>query len=104
MLRTALAAVTVLLVAGTTAGAAGEGAALYGAQCARCHGNRGDGDTPSGKAVKIRPLNGDPKLEGAAPAAVAKRIRESPAHAPFAGDLTSEELDGVVARVEARGA
>jgi len=35
-----------------TAASAEDGAALYKAKCASCHGAEGKGDTPVGKALK----------------------------------------------------
>lgn len=35
-----------------------DGAALYKAKCASCHGAEGKGDTPVGKALKVKPLAG----------------------------------------------
>jgi len=37
-----------------------EGAALYKAKCASCHGAEGKGDTPVGKALQVKPLAGTP--------------------------------------------
>jgi cytochrome c6 len=35
---------------------ASDGAALYKASCTTCHGPNGAGDTPAGKAMKVRDL------------------------------------------------
>ena len=38
---------------------ASDGAAIYKAKCALCHGANGSGDTPSGKAMKVKDLRSD---------------------------------------------
>jgi mono/diheme cytochrome c family protein len=42
-----------------TAATASEGAPLYRAKCALCHGANGSGDTPSGRSMKVRDLRTD---------------------------------------------
>jgi cytochrome c6 len=39
--------------------AASDGAALYKAKCATCHGTDGSGQTPAGKSLKLRDLRSD---------------------------------------------
>ena len=50
----------VILAAALAAGTAlaEDGAALYKAKCASCHGAEGKGDTPVGKVLKVKPLAG----------------------------------------------
>jgi mono/diheme cytochrome c family protein len=43
----------------TTAAFAADGAAIYKAKCALCHGANGSGDTPSGKSMKVKDLRSD---------------------------------------------
>ena len=47
------------LVLSATARAQNDGAALFKAKCAPCHGADGKGQTPMGKAVKARDLGSD---------------------------------------------
>src|ERR1700692_3312228 len=47
---------TLLLVLALPAFAASDGAALYKAKCATCHGADGSGQTPVGKSMKLRDL------------------------------------------------
>ena len=42
-----------------TAAMASDGAALYKAKCALCHGANGSGDTPSGRSMKVTDLRAD---------------------------------------------
>ena len=51
-----LAVILAVALAGTAL--AEDGAALYKAKCASCHGAEGKGDTPVGKALKVKPLAG----------------------------------------------
>ncbi len=44
------------LVLAMPAMAASDGAALYKTSCVSCHGANGSGETPAGKAMKIRDL------------------------------------------------
>jgi len=54
-----------LAAALTAATALGEdGGALYKSKCASCHGAEGKGDTPVGKALKVKPLAGTPLSAG----------------------------------------
>ena len=52
-----LAAGVVLLT--SAAKAEGDAAATYKAKCAMCHGPDGKGETPTGKAMKVRSLTSD---------------------------------------------
>jgi len=54
-----LAVALATALAGSTA-LAEDGGALYKAKCASCHGAEGKGDTPVGKALKVKPLAGTP--------------------------------------------
>jgi cytochrome c6 len=47
---------TLSLVLAMPAFAASDGAALYKAKCATCHGADGSGQTPVGKSMKLRDL------------------------------------------------
>jgi mono/diheme cytochrome c family protein len=74
-----------------------DGAALYAAQCAKCHGADGRADTPVGKATKAVSLL-DPKY--ASDAELGKRIRENPKHAAFVSRLKPEEIEAVARTVQ----
>src|SRR6266568_414697 len=55
--------ISLILLFGLAAGplfAAADGAAIYKAKCAMCHGANGSGDTPMGKSLKVRDLRSDP--------------------------------------------
>lgn len=72
----AVASAPTLLAAASAPAAEPDGAAVYKAKCASCHGADGRGETPIGKARKVKSLL-DPRWAGAdAPAAIAKAVRE----------------------------
>jgi len=54
--RSLVAAVLVIVALPLFADAGVDGAALYKSKCAMCHGPDGAGQTPSGKAMKVRDL------------------------------------------------
>lgn len=53
--RTMVILATLILVIAVPA-MASDGAALYKTSCTTCHGANGAGDTPAGKAMKVRDL------------------------------------------------
>ena len=54
-----LLAALALIVALPAMAAGPDGAALYKTKCASCHGADGSGQTPAGKAMKVRDLRSD---------------------------------------------
>jgi mono/diheme cytochrome c family protein len=57
-----------------------DGAAVYKARCARCHGDNGKTDTSVGRVLKVAPLVDDPRLARMAPAAIAQLVMSDPKH------------------------
>ena len=53
---TSILAAALILAAVPVAFAAADGAAIYKAKCASCHGPDGSGQTPVGKSMKVRDL------------------------------------------------
>jgi mono/diheme cytochrome c family protein len=70
---------------------AADGAALYKANCASCHGADGSGDTPVAKAMKV------PSIKGSSLSADAMVtfVQESDKHKMPAGKLSAEELAAI---------
>ena len=67
-------------VMASDAGAGGtprDGAAVYAAACARCHGASGKSDTDEARALKVRPLADDPELARMSPREIATAIRSA---------------------------
>lgn len=60
--------------------AAVDGDAVYKEKCAKCHGETGKGDTPTGKAMKVPSMVGDAKLLAASAAELEQGIRENKKH------------------------
>ena len=59
MLARSLIGIAALLLVASSAAVAADGAAVFKAQCAKCHGDTGNSDTTIGKAMKVPPLAGD---------------------------------------------
>jgi cytochrome c553 len=76
---------------------AADGAALYDAQCAKCHGKDGKADTPTGKAMKASNLT-DPAVTGAAD--LAAKIKANKKHAAFAAKLSDDDLNAIIAHIK----
>jgi cytochrome c len=77
-----LAAVTTIALALTPIPAvAADGAAVWKAKCAPCHGETGDADTPAGKAMKTPALAGNEKVAGMTAADIVAAIKASKKHA-----------------------
>jgi mono/diheme cytochrome c family protein len=70
---------------------AADGAALYKANCASCHGADGSGDTPVAKAMKIPSIQGSSLSDNA----LVKFVQESDKHKMPAGKLSAEELAAI---------
>jgi mono/diheme cytochrome c family protein len=95
-----LLAAALVFTAGVTATSAADGAAVYGANCAKCHGDTGHADTPVGKALKAPALAGDAKVAGTAPDDLVKLIKGNPKHKAFIDKLSAEDLATAAAQVK----
>jgi mono/diheme cytochrome c family protein len=93
----AIAVLTLFLFAlPPSAAAQGDGQKLYDANCAKCHGADGTGNTAIGKAVGAKDLN----------SAEAKKLTDAEVHAqidqgkgnmpPFGGTLNKAQIDSLV--------
>lgn len=75
---------------------ASDGAALYKSKCAMCHGPDGTGNTPMGKALKVKSL-ASPEVQKQTDAELEKTISSGKGKMPaFAGKLSADELKAVV--------
>lgn len=84
---------TMLLLGLAPAAQAADGAALFKANCASCHGEGGTSDTPVGKAMNVPPIAGKPAPE------VAAHVVEAANHKLVNGKLSNEEREAVAAFV-----
>ncbi|GBD25845.1 hypothetical protein HRbin30_01170 [bacterium HR30] len=73
-----------------------DGEALYKEKCAKCHGETGKGDTPTGKSMKVPSMVGDPKVQDASPEELIKSVRVNKKHKEPVKKMSDEELQAVV--------
>ena len=77
------------------AASADDGAVLYDANCAKCHGADGRGDTPVGRAMKAASL-ADPKWAAEDSAeAVVSAFRANPKHKAVASKVSDDDLRAI---------
>lgn len=94
-----LAVVLGLLSLSTTARAQSDGAALFKAKCAPCHGADGKGQTPMGKAVKARDL-GSEEVQKESDAQLTEIVNNGKGKMPgYKGKLTDAQIKDLVAFV-----
>lgn len=62
LIRNGVAAMVVVLLAGTVSFAQSAGEATYKAKCQMCHGEKGLADSGAGKAMKVKPAT-DPDVK-----------------------------------------
>jgi mono/diheme cytochrome c family protein len=68
-----------------------DGASVFAARCARCHGAEGRSDTPQARALKVRPLVSDRQLARMTPAEIARAIQTDSNHRSM--EVTEELAD-----------
>jgi mono/diheme cytochrome c family protein len=82
------------LAVGLLAGpAAADGGSIYTAECARCHGADGLGDTPVGKAMKV------PAIAGKTKDHVVATVRGNEKHKAVSAKLSDDDLAAVALKV-----
>jgi len=91
--------VALALMSGSVAFAA-DGAAVYKAQCAKCHGETGQSDTPVGKALKAPALAGDAKIQKMSDADLAAGIKGNAKHPAAIKGLGDEDIKAVATFVK----
>ena len=86
-----------------TPAAAADGAAVWKAQCAKCHGETGAADTPAGKTMKAPALPGNQKVAGMPVADIVAGIKASKKHAGLKlADADLEAAAGYAKELAAR--
>jgi len=73
--------------------AAEDGAAVFKAQCAKCHGETGESDTPAAKPLKVPKLKGDAKIAGMSIDDIIKSVKANEKHKSFVTKLTDEQIN-----------
>ena len=69
-----------------------DGATVFKAQCAKCHGETGEADTPAGKTLKVPKLKGDAKVAGMSVEDLVKAIKDNSKHKSFVTKMTDEQV------------
>ena len=72
--------------------AAEDGAAVFKAQCAKCHGETGESDSPAGKALKVPHLKGDSKVAAMSLEDIVKSVKANEKHKSFVTKLSDEQI------------
>ena len=99
MLKKVALALGVLLVLSVSSLFAADGAALFKAKCAGCHGPDGAAQTAVGKNLKIRGF-GEADVQKMSDADLAKMIEEGKGKMPaFKGKLTGEDITALVKQI-----
>ena len=70
-----------------------DGAAVFKAQCAKCHGETGEADTPAGKTLKVPKIKGDAKVAGMSVDDIVKAVKANEKHKSFITKLTDEQIN-----------
>jgi cytochrome c6 len=79
--------------------AAADGAAVYKAKCAMCHGADGSGMTPMGKSMKLRDLRSS-EVQKQSDAELTRVTADGKGKMPaYKGKLTDAEITAVVAHM-----
>lgn len=100
-----MAGLAAVLAAPLLATAADDPPTVFKAQCAKCHGETGQADTPSGKSLKVKPLAGNAKVAGMGIPEIVEAIKANEKHKTFAKKLTPEQFEaGAVRAKELAGA
>lgn len=83
----------------TVAGFAADGAAVYKAKCASCHGASGAGDTGIGKSLKLRDFS-TPDVQKQTDADLTTVVSKGKGKMPaYEGKLSADEIKAVVAQI-----
>ena len=99
MFRVLTAAAVAVLV--TSSGVfAADGAAIYEAQCSKCHGKTGQSDTPVGKALKVPVLAGDAKVQKMSEDDIVAGIHGNAKHPAAVKSLSADDAKAVAAHVK----
>jgi len=88
------------LALASTAFAAADGAAIFKAKCAMCHGPNGDASTGMAKSMGLKPLS-SPDVQKQSAADITNIVTNGKGKMPASkGKLTDEEISAVVTYVK----
>jgi mono/diheme cytochrome c family protein len=96
MKRTVLLLAIIAMMLAPLAAFAADGAAVYKAKCATCHGTDGKGETSIGKSMKLKSL-GAPDVQKTTDADLNKIISDGKGKMPaYKGKLSADEIKALV--------
>src|SRR5512142_1366541 len=102
-IRSIILVLCMVLVAAPAIFAAEDGAALFKAKCAMCHGASGTGDTPMGKTLKVKNLS-SPDVQKQSDEDLMRTISKGKGKMPqFATKLTEDQIKAVIGHVRTLG-
>lgn len=88
-----------ILITAPAAFAAADGAAIYKAKCASCHGPDGSGQTPMGKSLKLRDLR-SPEVQKQTDQELYKWTSDGKDKMPtYKAKLTEAKINALVAHI-----
>ena len=97
--RLVLALAIIAIMLAPLAAVAADGAAVYKAKCATCHGPDGKGETAIGKSMKLRSL-GSADVQKGTDAALTTIISDGKGKMPaYKGKLSADEIKALVAYI-----
>ena len=89
----------IVLSTASVAFAQSEGEAIYKAKCQMCHGATGNGDSPAGRTMKVKPFS-DPEVTKLSETAMVDIAMNGQNKMPaFKGKLTDDQIKDVVAYI-----
>jgi mono/diheme cytochrome c family protein len=100
MFARSLFGMTALLLIASSAGSAADGAAIFKAHCAKCHGDAGKSDTAIGKSMKVPALAGDAKIAAMSAPEIAGVIKGNAKHPAAIKSLSADDVNAVAAFVK----
>lgn len=80
-------------MAAASAARAQDPAGAFKAHCAKCHGETGLADTPSGKSLKVKPLADDQRLAGMATPELVAAIKNAAKHKNALAKASDAEIE-----------
>jgi mono/diheme cytochrome c family protein len=81
-----------------------DGAAVYKAKCAACHGADGSGNTPAGKSLKLRDLR-SPEVQKLSDDELTQVITDGKGKMPaYKGKIPPDQIKALVALIRAMAA
>jgi len=100
MKRTVLLLAIIAMMLAPLAAFAADGAAIYKAKCASCHGPDGKGETSVGKSLKLRSL-ASAEVQKSSDADLSKVISDGKGKMPaYKGKLSADEIKALVAYIK----